>query len=643
LLLLFAVSVLLPGLILAYLSFRSVKDENLLIEKSMDTRYQSFADAVSQTLRKTRQLHFEELSQKMRDGGSAETPEGAWSLAAHLLENPMVQSLAVFHGDTAVFPRTPESAPPTVRDMNEYPSDLVATVRQEWRTQHYAACLRAVRLLLHGPDSLTHTQTRFGFRLLELKCLINLNETGEAVTAAHHFTRDLLETREIETPHLTGFYLNETVGLMTSLEKLPRDAREEFFSLHQHLPLFLANADRVAREWPSTPEDLLSGQADISDDSLRVSYQEGIPYLRIGYPWVSRGTQVLLRLNEGVFVEALRSEITPDKRSAWRDVDFALLNLHDEPVFSSEGPSDREAALERSYEEEFPAWRLIVYKKPASELMSIGRRRAALQYILLGFSLLALLVGTFTLFGGLNKERHTVKMKSNFLSAVSHELKTPLTAIRMFAEMLATGRQAQEEKRQQYAHRIGEEAERLQGMIEGILNYTRLEEKPDALRFRDVDLSTVAGETATLLSGAFAQAGIRLTVQLAPTAPLRADYDALRSVAQNLLENALKYSRPHTEVTLEVLDFPREAVLRVADQGIGIPTSEQKRIFERFYRAGDEMTRKARGSGLGLALVKKIVDAHRGAIKVNSKVNEGTEMIITFPKETAAHAPDTRG
>ncbi|HAO98703.1 MAG TPA: hypothetical protein DCQ83_01525, partial [Fibrobacteres bacterium] len=106
----------------------------------------------------------------------------------------------------------------------------------------------------------------------------------EAVTAAHHFTRDLLETREIETPHLTGFYLNETVGLMTSLEKLPRDAREEFFSLHQHLPLFLANADRVAREWPSTPEDLLSGQADISDDSLRVSYQEGIPYLRIGYP-----------------------------------------------------------------------------------------------------------------------------------------------------------------------------------------------------------------------------------------------------------------------------------------------------------------------------------------------------------------------
>ena len=96
-------------------------------------------------------------------------------------------------------------------------------------------------------------------------------------------------------------------------------------------------------------------------------------------------------------------------------------------------------------------------------------------------------------------------------------------------------------------------------------------------------------------------------------------------------------------LAFEVRDLPEEVVLRVADQGIGIPPEDLKRIFERFYRAGDEMTRKTRGSGLGLALVKRIVDLHGGIIKVNSKVGEGTEMTISFPREGRRDASDSRG
>ncbi len=651
LLLLFAGSVLLPSLILAYLSFRSVKTENVLIEKSLETRDQSFVDAVSQTLRKTRQSQLESLRDVLRASGSAETPEAAWSLAARLLEDPVVQSVAVFRNDTAVFPRAfdlPASSAETASVARAaFRNPLAVTARKEWSAQHYGPCLRAVRLLLHGRDSLASNpgtaSFRFGFELLEIKCLAALGQTNEALATARRFIRDLNETGALDSYHQIAFYLNETVNLMTSLENLPRSAREELFALHQRLPLFLSNADRVTREWPALPEDILRVQTESPEDSLQIQYQQGAPYLLIGYPWLERGTQALLRLDEGVFTEALRSELAPERRSAWKDVDFSILNLRDEPMLASESPSDREPALERSFEGEFPAWRVIVYKKPASELLSLGRRRIALQYTLLGFSLLALVMGTIALFGGLEKEQHTVQMKANFLSAVSHELKTPLTAIRMFAEMLASGRQTQEEKRQQYLHRIGEEAERLQGMIEGILSYTRLEENPDALRFTDLDLSSVASETALLLGGAFAKADIRLSTRLASAAPLRADYDSMRSVIQNLLENSLKYSQPKTEVVLEVRDFPEEVLLRVMDQGIGIPVADQKRIFERFYRAGDEMTRKTRGSGIGLALVKRIVDFHGGTIQVRSKVNEGTEMTIVFPKEGGAHASNSRG
>lgn len=562
----------------------------------------------------------------------------------------MVQSVAIFHNDTAVFPRAfdlPASSAETASvARSTFRNPLAAIVRKEWSTGRYGPCLRTLRLLLHGPDSIPSNpgtaSFRFGFQLLELKCLANLGETGEALTTARRFVRDLNETGTLDSYQQIAFYLNETVNLMTSMQSLPRGARAEFSGLGQRLPLFLANAERVTREWPALPEDILRVQTESSEDSLQIQYQQGAPYLLIGSPWLGHGTQALLRLDENVFTEALRSELAPERRSAWKDVDYSILNLRDEPVLASESPADREPALERSFEEAFPAWRVIVYKKPASELISLGHRRIALQYTLLGFSLLALMLGTITLFGGLEKEQHTVQMKSNFLSAVSHELKTPLTAIRMFAEILASGRQTQEDKRQQYLHRIGEEAERLQGMIEGILSYTRLEENPGALTKTDLDLSSVAAETALLLGGAFTKASIQLSTRLAPAAPLRADYDSMRSVIQNLLENSLKYSLPKTEVVLEVRDLPTEVVLRVADQGIGIPAADQKRIFERFYRAGDEMTRKTRGSGIGLALVKRIVDFHGGAIQVQSKVDEGTEMTIVFPKESSkegdAHA-----
>jgi signal transduction histidine kinase len=269
--------------------------------------------------------------------------------------------------------------------------------------------------------------------------------------------------------------------------------------------------------------------------------------------------------------------------------------------------------------------------------MALGRRKLALLYTLLAFSLAALLLGSLFVFLGLKNERKMVRMKSNFLSAVTHELKTPLTSIRMFAELLESGRQTQEEKRKRYAHLIGEEAMRLYGMIEGILNLTRLEEKRAKVAMTPMNLTQAVHEVAGLMAAAYDKAGIRLELRLDPDAMVNGDHDSLRSVVQNLLENSLKYSRAGTTVQVHLEDAPDRAVLRVKDQGIGISGSDLKHIFDKFYRAGDEMTRKTKGSGLGLAIVKQILDSHRAQVKVNSRLNEGTEMIITFAKG-ARHA-----
>jgi signal transduction histidine kinase len=504
------------------------------------------------------------------------------------------------------------------------------------RGGRYLHTVRMIRGLSHGSDSLYATRAgslyRYGLWLVEIKCLIALNLTDEAVGRGRELIQALLRGNGFSSYHQVKFYLSETVNLLTSLESLPRDIRDYFWSIHQKSEIFLVNAEFIVQEWKSTPEQLIRSQALDPQNPIQINYLDGIPYLIIGYPWLDKETRIIARLNESVFNEAIQTEILQSRKSAWKAMAFALLSSRDQVVMTTDSLADRKVALERSLGGEFPAWKLVIFKMKDSEVIDLGRRKLTLLYTLVAFSLAVLLIGTFSVLQGLKNERRLVLMKSNFLSAVSHELKTPLTAIRMFAEILESGRQTQEDKRKRYATLIGEEAMRLHGMIEGILDFTRLEEKRASLSFTDLDLTQAVQEVAGLMAAAFEKAGIKLSLHLDAGTSIRGDYDSIRSVVQNLLENSLKYSKGGTTVAVYLENSAEKAVLRVKDQGIGISGADLKRIFDKFYRAGDELTRKTKGSGLGLAIVKQILDIHKAQIKTNSRLNEGTEMIITFPK-----------
>jgi signal transduction histidine kinase len=606
-----------------------------------------------------------------------------------MLENSLVQSLAIFYGEEMVFPRrllyqdssgsgidlksgnqtgsavatnaigtgnngllnspgmvgtggaigfTPSSLEPE-DDSLEIPvkaQEFIAAIQLEYRQGRYLHALRLIRTFNHMAEGLYTTRAgalyRYGLWQLAIKCLIGLNLTEEAVVQGRELIQALLRGNGFTSYHQVHFYLSETVNLLTSLENLPREIRDYFWSIHQKSQIFLINAEYIAQEWTASPEILIRSRSLDFQNPMQMEYLEGVPYLIIGYPWLDRETRIIARLNESVFSEAIQGEILQSRKSSWKDMDFALLNQQEKIVMRSDSLEDRKVALETTLSGDLPAWKLIIFKKKDSEVIALGRRKLTLLYTLLAFSMAALLIGSFSVFKSLKNERHMVLMKSNFLSAVSHELKTPLTAIRMFAEILESGRQTQEAKQKQYAHLIGEESMRLHKMIEGILNFTRLEEKRSKLNFSSLDLSVPIQEVAGLMAGTFEKASIKLVLKLEPETIIQGDYDSLRSVIQNLLENSLKYSNPMTTVTVHVENFPDKAILRVKDEGIGISSVDVKRIFDKFYRAGDEMTRKTKGSGLGLAIVKQILDSHKAQVKVNSKLNEGTEMILTFPK-----------
>jgi signal transduction histidine kinase len=665
----FLLSILVPGLILAYLSFRTVKDERILIEKSLEIRNEEFVDAVQGVLEKTKSERLARLQEQLQRSSSSSAPDNYLFLATDLLENSLVQSLAIFRREEMVFPRrlafsdtfsmaasspAPEpgavaavpagetlaEADPAGADSLDLPpraQEALAAIQMEFRTGRYLHAIRMIRVFSHVSDSLFSTRAgslyRYGLWLMEIKALIALNLTEEAVGRGRELIQALLRGDGFSSYHQVKFYLSETVNLLTSMESLPREIRDYFWSIHQKSEIFLVNAEFVSQEWKASPEYLIRSQALDFQNPIQINYLDGIPYLIIGYPWLDKETRIIARLNESVFNEAIQTEILQSKKSAWKSMDFALLSQKDQVVMTTDSMADRKVAMEKNLSGEFPAWKLVVFKMKDSEVTALGRRKLALLYTLLAFSLAALLIGSFSVLHGLKNERKMVRMKSNFLSAVSHELKTPLTAIRMFAEILESGKQTQEDKRKRYATLIGEEAMRLYGMIEGILNFTKLEEKRAKINFSSLNLTQAVQEVAGLMAGAFEKAGIKLALQLDPEASISGDFDSLRSVVQNLLENALKYSRSGTTVTVQLENAPDKAVLRVKDQGIGISGSDQKHIFDKFYRAGDEMTRKTKGSGLGLAIVKQILDSHRAQIKVNSKLNEGTEMVITFSKD----------
>ncbi|MBI3112663.1 MAG: hypothetical protein HYZ01_13940 [Ignavibacteriales bacterium] len=223
-------------------------------------------------------------------------------------------------------------------------------------------------------------------------------------------------------------------------------------------------------------------------------------------------------------------------------------------------------------------------------------------------------------------------LKSYFISSVSHELRMPLTSIRMFAETLRSSKHLTPRRKKEYLEIIEGESERLSRLIGNVLDFAKIERGLKEYNFRMIDLSDCVRAAARAMAYQVAQHRGTLKVRIPRSfPPLHADPDALEEALLNLLSNALKYSGKRKEILLTVTRARNGVMLTVSDKGLGIPDHELPSIFEKFYRVRDERTRQVGGTGLGLALVKHIIEAHRGSISVKSIVGKGTTFTITLP------------
>lgn len=286
------------------------------------------------------------------------------------------------------------------------------------------------------------------------------------------------------------------------------------------------------------------------------------------------------------------------------------------------------------FEARFPTtlylWRLQLAPPEAARLASAEHARRRSEFLLITMMLGTILAGIGFLFYATWKERRASELKSDFISNVSHELKTPLSLIRMFGELLAMGKLKSPEKGKEYADIITREAERLSRLIDNVLDFARMERGPVAYEFQPGRLDEVVERSLDVYRHRVEREGFQLTTKIDTELPeTLIDENAMTILLLNLLENAVKYGKGEIEVFLT----RQGNVLRlvVGDQGPGIPRAEQKRIFDRFYRTRQARGTNVRGSGIGLSLVKHIAEAHGGTVTVDSDPGRGAAFIVDIP------------
>ncbi|MGA9115919.1 MAG: ATP-binding protein [Bacteroidota bacterium] len=264
------------------------------------------------------------------------------------------------------------------------------------------------------------------------------------------------------------------------------------------------------------------------------------------------------------------------------------------------------------------------------EELARGRFQRNLVLILLLDGVL--LAGAWLVYRTIRRETELVRMKSDFVSNVSHELRTPLSLIRMYAETLEMDRLPDPSRRQEYYRTILQETERLSRLVNNILSFSRMEAGRKQYRFGAVSLNRVVDAVVGVFEAHLEQEGFALTVERDRNLPdVRADEEAVSEALINILDNAVKYSPRTKNIRIRTIREEGRAGIEVQDAGIGIPAEHRKKIFEKFYRVSGALVHDTKGSGLGLALVKHIMDAHGGMVEVESSPGEGSTFRLFFP------------
>jgi signal transduction histidine kinase len=334
---------------------------------------------------------------------------------------------------------------------------------------------------------------------------------------------------------------------------------------------------------------------------------------------VGRGSMVLEVIDEkGTVITSNRPAlgIQKDPESV-RERKFPLMFF--DPVLRATAPTD---ALPMRY------WTARAQAAADESILaaSSGARRT---FMLISFAAAAAVIALLLTARAARSAAALATMKSDFVSAVTHELKTPLSSIRLVSETLARGRFRSSEKVAEYASLLLNEVSRLTRMVDNLLTLSRVQDIEHFYTFESVDPGTLLEDALTSFQSHLKEQGFEVNVDIpAPLPPVYADRTAILQVLENILDNAIRYSNGTRQLTISASASDTQVSLRIADKGRGIPPADVPHVFEKFYRGHDV---SSGGSGLGLAIAQRIMKDHRGEVRLESAPGTGTLAEVVLP------------
>jgi signal transduction histidine kinase len=407
-------------------------------------------------------------------------------------------------------------------------------------------------------------------------------------------------------------------------EERQRGARKRFLAYLREFVL-----PRLKLQAPALrPED--EGFRHLYDDEFA-----GEPYL-LAYAAVRAPDESRRFLGVKLDLDHLRHELLPEalrSRRFGRRVAFVVESRKGRDVYGHRG--ERAFAALEPFPRIFTGWQLGLVEREPAELRDLARRNVTLFAVVTSAMIVAIVLGVIITLRGTARELELSQLKSDFVSNVSHELKTPLALIRMFAETLEMGRVKDPAKLQEYYGIITRESERLTQLINNVLDFSRIEGGRKTYDLRLEAVADVVADALRAYSYELDKQGFTVETRVPDDLPdILMDRNAISLAILNLLSNAVKYSGDDRRIAVTCTAEDGFVRIAVADHGIGIAADQIDKVFDKFYRAPDERVEATRGSGLGLAIVRHSIEAHGGTITVASREGEGSTFTISLPIRT---------
>jgi signal transduction histidine kinase len=651
--LVFVLAVFVPSLVLAWLAVRSLRDQQFLIEKQQSLLYQGVADALAGNVLDTVSEHQRTFSLKVaalcasssnllqQAPGFDQTLRKEWPLAkvgfvvteAGNLTCPSPYSspeAQTFCTDNVRFLANRESVEvywnPKQIANNGFGNNLGANVPAQTKESGTSIDLNAAPANSSANNQVLPSQI--------LNAQNGVEKPAQQPALKNSGNDWNYDTKSRNSPYNKGQQQRSVAPVQSSsFQKSAQQDEAQQFSK-------VAASEAEFRQLIGQDTD--GSLARFVDNKLNVLFWCRAPCdARLIF-----GAQLALPK----LVEGLRNLVEEAEPALRDEICVALLDDTAKPQALSH--SDFHASWKRPFVateigEILPHWEVAVYLLDPAKLTRSAHTLKLTLGLLIIVLLLAIGVGSWLIVNDLNRHLTLARQKTDFVSNVSHELKTPLTSIRMFSELLAEGRVADIAKQRSYLGIITAETARLTRLINNVLDFARIERGEKKYNFQSCDLVQLVRDAAETFRPHLEANGFRFECDL-PETPImiQGDRDALAQVVVNLLSNAEKYSNSNREVTLRVArqsDPLPYVEIKVMDRGLGVPDGCGEKIFEQFYRAHDSLSSGIQGSGLGLTLARQIARAHGGDVVYEAREGGGSCFSMRLPlKHEAIRASEER-